>query len=83
MGISNGAAPDTVTFDGPEIPLLSRICTPCRHFRPRAGRTCDAFPERDSIPLAIWLGEHDHRSPYPGDHGITFEPIAERAATRR
>ena len=23
------------TFDGPEIPLLSRVCTPCRHFRPR------------------------------------------------
>jgi len=72
-----------VTFDGPEIPLLSKVCTPCRHFRPRDGRACDAFPTRDSIPLAIWLGEHSHRSPYPGDHGITFEPIAERATTGR
>jgi hypothetical protein len=37
------------------------------------GRTCEAFPVRNSIPLPIWLGEHDHQSPYPGDHGIQFE----------
>jgi hypothetical protein len=69
-----------VTFDGPEPPWLSRVCTPCRHFRPRQGRTCAAFPARDSIPMPIWLGEHDHRTPYPGDHGIRFEPREVSAA---
>jgi hypothetical protein len=83
LGVPSGTPTGEVTFDGPEIPLLSRTCTPCRHFRPRSGRACDAFPERDSIPLAIWLGEHDHRTPYPGDRGVTFEPIADRAATHR
>ncbi len=62
-------------LDGPELPGLSRVCTRCRHFRAGQGRTCAAFPERDSIPEAIWLGEHDHRTPYPGDHGIQFEPV--------
>jgi hypothetical protein len=65
-----------VMLDGPEtsIPHFSSICTYCRHWRIREGRTCDAFPERDSIPMSIWLGENDHRALVPGDHGIRFEP---------
>jgi hypothetical protein len=35
--------------------------------------TCAAFP--DGIPDAITEGETDHVSPYPGDHGIQFDPM--------
>jgi hypothetical protein len=37
------------------------------------GFQCDAFPK--GIPDAIIFGDTDHRKPYPGDHGIRFEPI--------
>lgn len=46
-------------------------CAACRHWKGNA--VCDAFP--DKVPDEILKGDNNHRSPYPGDHGIQFEPI--------
>ena len=57
--------------------ISSWICGKCIHFhrthRIFSKNTCDAFT--GSIPVEIWRGDSDHRKPYPGDHGIQFEPI--------
>ena len=39
---------------------------------------CRAFP--DGIPMNIIVNRHNHNLPYPGDHGILFEPEDENAA---
>ena len=31
----------------------------------------------DGIPVPIKMNKHDHRKPYPGDHGIRFEPMTQ------
>ncbi len=58
-------------------------CFKCLHLD-RSGdfstMKCDAFP--DEIPVPIQMNKHDHRRPFPGDHGIHFEPMAEPQATR-
>jgi hypothetical protein len=50
-----------------------RQCPDCRHLRDATAWACDAFPA--GIPAAILTNRHDHTKPYPGDHGIRFEPI--------
>lgn len=56
-------------------------CANCALYRASTGgliedvpATCAAFP--DGIPTAIIPGGFDHTKPYPGDHGITFQPLA-------
>jgi hypothetical protein len=47
-------------------------CLGCKHFH--VNDTCEAFPE--GIPPVILTGRYDHKENYPGDQGITFEPLA-------
>lgn len=52
-------------------------CATCTHLRKKrtqdGDRTCDAFPR--GIPLPIIRGDNQHRSPYPGDNDIQYEPL--------
>jgi hypothetical protein len=51
-------------------------CHGCRHYAWSSLESdrCAAFP--DGIPDAIWLGEHDHAEPFPGDGGVRRAPPA-------
>jgi len=66
-----------ITIDDSDsiLGVFSPVCTFCIHSK--SGRVCRAFP--DSIPDEIWTGEVDHTKPYPGDNGIQFEPIKDKA----
>ena len=51
------------------------ICLKCTwfHYDDQDNNACDAYP--DGIPWEIITSGHDHALPYPGDHGIQFEPL--------
>lgn len=65
--------PDKFTWGGDFNRSNVIQCLTCRHrvkgVHPIA---CDAFP--GGVPDAILRNQHDHRQPYPGDHGILYEP---------
>jgi hypothetical protein len=67
-----------------DLPIYSPVCFPCRHLdiTDIAARRCRAFPE--GIPIAVWIGKHDHRTPFPGDRGVQFEAptVSDVAALR-
>ena len=48
--------------------IYSDVCSFCKH--KKDGYVCDAFK---LIPEAIWFGQDNHTTPYPGDHGIQFK----------
>ena len=56
--------------------MQSNQCLQCSHFLGRGdkrfGFVCEAFPK--GIPDEIVTGQFNHTKPYPGDHGIQFEP---------
>jgi hypothetical protein len=63
------------TCEGKGVGITSaeKLCDLCKHRHPGSHPpACAAYPDR--IPLAIRLMQVDHRQPYPGDHGIRFEP---------
>jgi len=56
--------------EGAMLKMKIPSCVSCKH-RDLFGPTCTAYPM--GIPRAILTGAHDHRQPYEGDHGITWE----------
>jgi hypothetical protein len=49
------------------------ICSVCTHLTTDLREAkCTAFP--GGIPTEILLSKADHRKPFPGDGGVTFEP---------
>jgi hypothetical protein len=59
------------TIERGALPMFSSVCTFCAHYQ--SGQKCAAFPDR--IPKQIWLGDDEHKNPYPGDNGIRFAPV--------
>ncbi len=56
---------------------IENSCSRCKH--KHVGKTtCDAYPvDPPGRPMEIVEGEHDHTTPFPGDHGIRFEPLVD------
>jgi hypothetical protein len=51
--------------------IVVPICYSCTRLHPGDNMVCDAYLE--GIPEAIVSSEVDHRLPYAGDGGLTFE----------
>jgi hypothetical protein len=47
-------------------------CSSCTRYFVGQIKKCLAFP--NGIPNEIITGQHLHRTPYPGDRGIQYEP---------
>lgn len=58
--------------------VAAPICYGCRHKEAGPDLKCGAFP--GGIPTEILLSNADHRLPFPGDHGVRFEPVTEEDA---
>lgn len=51
--------------------LVWASCVSCE--RKVRGPTCEAYP--DGIPEVILNGQVDHKTRFPGDHGLTYLPV--------
>jgi len=64
-------------MSAPEDPL---VCSTCVHFthditdedHDHFRFKCAAFPK--GIPEVIMYNEFDHHQPFPGDHGMQYQP---------
>jgi len=56
--------------------IFNPPCATCARFdrEDRTREVCTAFP--GGIPTAILEGQVDHKTPVPGDCGLTYEPVA-------
>jgi len=58
-------------FVGRVEDLVWASCVSCK--RKVRGPICEAYP--DGIPEEILDGRIDHKTPYPGDHGLIYLPV--------
>jgi hypothetical protein len=66
------------TYDNPGDRFVAHSVmwgdAPCNNCtRHGMGTSCEAFPPPEGIPVEILTGEHQHRTLFPGDHGLLFK----------